>query len=102
MHNSNYRINKRQHNYFVCQDITNLYLKPSSFGNTRNINESSQTTNIVDTKSLVVHPATTTHAQLSDSGLEAAGVTKNQIRISIGLEYVDDLIEDLRLALEKI
>lgn len=58
--------------------------------------------NVADAKSLVVHPATTTHSQLSDSELEAAGVTKNQIRLSIGLENVDDLIEDLRLALEKI
>ena len=58
--------------------------------------------NVADAKSLVVHPATTTHAQLSDSDLEAAGVTKNQIRLSIGLENVDDLIEDLSLALEKI
>ena len=58
--------------------------------------------NVADAKSLVVHPATTTHAQLSDSDLEAAGVTKNQIRLSIGLENVDDLIEDLRLALAKI
>ena len=52
-------------------------------------------------KSLVVHPATTTHGQLSEKDLEAAGVTPNQIRLSIGLENVDDLIEDLRLALEK-
>ena len=58
--------------------------------------------NVADAKSLVVHPATTTHAQLSDSDLEAAGVTKNQIRLSIGLENVEDLIEDLRLALKKI
>ena len=58
--------------------------------------------NVADAKSLVVHPATTTHAQLSDTDLEEAGVTKNQIRLSIGLENVDDLIEDLRLALEKI
>lgn len=58
--------------------------------------------NVADAKSLVVHPATTTHAQLSDSDLEAAGVAKNQIRLSIGLENVDDLIEDLRLALESI
>ena len=58
--------------------------------------------NVADAKSLVVHPATTTHAQLSDSDLEAAGVAKNQIRLSIGLENVDDLIEDLRLALETI
>ena len=58
--------------------------------------------NVADAKSLVVHPATTTHAQLSDSDLEAAGIAKNQIRLSIGLENVDDLIEDLRIALETI
>lgn len=51
---------------------------------------------------MVVHPAITTHAQLSDFDLEAAGVAKNQIRLSIGLENVDDLIEDLRLDLENI
>ena len=58
--------------------------------------------NVADAKSLVVHPATTTHGQLSEKDLEAAGVTPNQIRLSIGLENIDDLIEDLRLALEKI
>ena len=58
--------------------------------------------NVADAKSLVVHPATTTHGQLSEKDLEAAGVTPNQIRLSIGLENVEDLIEDLRLALEKI
>ena len=58
--------------------------------------------NVADAKSLVVHPATTTHAQLSDSDLEAAGIAKNQIRLSIGLENVNDLIEDLRIALETI
>lgn len=67
-----------------------------------NLDIFSNLANVADAKSLVVHPATTTHAQLSDSDLEAAGVTKNQIRLSIGLENVDDLIEDLRLALETI
>ncbi|MGT2681877.1 O-acetylhomoserine aminocarboxypropyltransferase/cysteine synthase family protein [Streptococcus porci] len=58
--------------------------------------------NVADAKSLVVHPYTTTHSQLSPEDLEACGVTPNQIRISVGLENVDDLIEDLNLALEKI
>ncbi|MFC5630965.1 MULTISPECIES: O-acetylhomoserine aminocarboxypropyltransferase/cysteine synthase family protein [Streptococcus] len=58
--------------------------------------------NVADAKSLVVHPYTTTHAQLSSEDLAACGVTPNQIRISVGLENVDDLIEDLNLALEKI
>ena len=55
---------------------------------------------MADAKSLVVHPATTTHGQLSEKDLEAAGVTPNQIRLSIGLKC-RGLIEDLRLALEK-
>ena len=58
--------------------------------------------NVADAKSLVVHPATTTHQQLSEEDLLACGVTRNQIRISVGLENADDLIEDLRLALETI
>lgn len=58
--------------------------------------------NVADAKSLVVHPATTTHQQLSEEDLLACGVTRNQIRISVGLENADDLIEDLRLELETI
>ena len=58
--------------------------------------------NVADAKSLVVHPYTTTQSQLSEEERAACGVTPNQIRISVGLENVDDLIEDLRLALETI
>lgn len=58
--------------------------------------------NVADAKSLVVHPATTTHGQMSPEAQLAAGITPNQIRLSIGLENVDDLIEDLKLALESI
>lgn len=58
--------------------------------------------NVADAKSLVVHPYTTTHSQLSEEDLAACGVTPNQIRISVGLENADDLMEDLRLALETI
>jgi len=58
--------------------------------------------NVADAKSLVVHPATTTHGQLTESELLACGVTPNQIRLSIGLENVNDLIADLTAALESI
>lgn len=58
--------------------------------------------NVADAKSLVVHPATTTHQQLSEEDLKACGVTRNQIRVSVGLENADDLIEDFCLAFEKI
>ena len=56
-------------------------------------------TNIADSKSLVTHPASTTHQQLSKKELEAAGVPEGLIRLSIGLEDVDDLIKDLERAL---
>lgn len=55
--------------------------------------------NIGDAKSLVIHPASTTHAQLSESDQVKAGVTPDMIRISIGIEDVRDLIEDLDQAL---
>jgi O-acetylhomoserine (thiol)-lyase len=51
--------------------------------------------NVGDAKSLVIHPASTTHRQLSDEELAAAGVGPGTIRLSVGLESVDDLIWDL-------
>jgi O-acetylhomoserine (thiol)-lyase len=55
--------------------------------------------NIGDSKSLITHPASTTHQQLSDEELKAAGVSAGLIRLSVGLEDPEDLIEDLRQAL---
>ncbi len=55
--------------------------------------------NVGDARSLVIHPASTTHQQLSDSELEAAGVTAGMIRLSIGLETTEDLLWDLDQAL---
>lgn len=57
--------------------------------------------NVADAKSLVIHPASTTHSQLSGEELLAAGVTPDQIRLSIGIEDVEDLIYDLDQALAK-
>lgn len=51
--------------------------------------------NVADVKSLVIHPATTTHSQLTEEELLAAGIKDNTIRLSIGTEHVDDLIADL-------
>lgn len=56
--------------------------------------------NIGDTKSLIIHPASTTHQQLSDDEQEASGVTKDLIRLSVGLEDVVDLIADIEQALQ--
>lgn len=58
-------------------------------------------TNIGDSKSLATHPASTTHQQLSHEELEAAGVPEGLIRLSIGLEDVEDLINDLKEAIEE-
>ncbi|EAC1792191.1 O-acetylhomoserine aminocarboxypropyltransferase/cysteine synthase [Campylobacter jejuni] len=56
--------------------------------------------NLGDSKSLIIHPASTTHSQLSEEELQKAGITKATIRLSIGLENSDDLIADLKQAIE--
>lgn len=58
--------------------------------------------NIGDTKSLIIHPASTTHQQLSDEQQESTGVTKDLIRLSVGLEDLEDLKADLQQAFSKI
>ena len=54
--------------------------------------------NVADVKSLVIHPATTTHSQLSDEELADVGIKRNTIRLSIGTEHIDDIIADLEQA----
>ena len=54
--------------------------------------------NVADVKSLVIHPASTTHAQLTEEELAAQGIKPNTIRLSIGTEHIDDIIEDLEEA----
>lgn len=56
--------------------------------------------NVGDAKSLIIHPASTTHQQLDAEGLKAAGVSEDLIRLSVGIENVEDLIEDLEYAIE--
>ena len=51
--------------------------------------------NVADVKSLVIHPASTTHSQLSDAELADQGIAQNTIRLSIGTEHIDDIIADL-------
>ena len=58
--------------------------------------------NIGDAKSLACHPATTTHRQLSPAELEKAGVSEDMVRISVGIEHIDDIIADLEQALELV
>lgn len=58
--------------------------------------------NVADSKSLVIHPASTTHAQLNDAELEEQGISQATIRLSIGTEHIVDLLADLEQALSKI
>ena len=58
--------------------------------------------NIGDAKSLVIHPASTTHSQLNEEELLSAGVTPGYVRLSIGLEHLDDIKDDLTQALDKV
>lgn len=55
--------------------------------------------NVADAKSLVIHPASTTHAQLNAAELAATGIRPNTVRLSIGIEHIDDILEDLTQAL---
>jgi len=57
--------------------------------------------NIGDAKSLACHPASTTHRQLNEKELESAGVTADLVRISVGIEHIDDIINDVKQALDK-
>lgn len=58
--------------------------------------------NVGDAKSLIIHPASTTHAQLSEEELKESGITHDLIRVSVGIENVDDTIADLDQALARI
>ena len=57
--------------------------------------------NIGDSRSLAIHPASTTHSQLNEEELLSAGVSPGYVRLSIGLEHIDDIIEDLEQAFSK-
>ena len=58
--------------------------------------------NVADAKSLVIHPATTTHSQLSAQELIDQGIYPNTIRLSIGIEHIDDILADLQLGFDKV
>lgn len=58
--------------------------------------------NVADAKSLVIHPASTTHSQLKEEELAEQGIKPNTVRLSIGLEHIDDILEDLKQALAEV
>jgi O-succinylhomoserine sulfhydrylase len=59
------------------------------------------TANLGDSRSIASHPASTTHVKLTEAERLATGITPGLIRISVGLEYVDDILNDIKQALEK-
>lgn len=58
--------------------------------------------NVADVKSLVIHPATTTHSQLNEQELAKQGITPGTVRLSVGIEHIDDLLADLERGLEEV
>jgi len=54
-----------------------------------------------DTRTIATHPASTTHSKLSEEERQAVGITNGMVRISVGLEHVDDIIEDISQAIAK-
>jgi O-acetylhomoserine/O-acetylserine sulfhydrylase-like pyridoxal-dependent enzyme len=58
--------------------------------------------NVGDAKTLVIHPASTTHQQLNDEEQVSAGVSKEMVRVSVGYEHIDDIKGDFENAFEKI
>jgi len=67
-----------------------------------NVQLASHLANVGDAKTLVIHPASTTHQQLSDAEQLTSGVSESLIRVSVGLEHIDDIIEDFEIAFSKI
>jgi O-succinylhomoserine sulfhydrylase len=60
----------------------------------------SHTPNLGDTRTIAIHPASTTHSKLTDDERLAVGITPGLIRIAVGLEYVTDIIDDVQQAIE--
>jgi O-acetylhomoserine (thiol)-lyase len=65
-----------------------------------NVKLASHLANVLDSKTLVIHPATTTHQQLTEAEQLTAGVTEDYIRVSVGTEHIDDIIADVDQALK--
>ena len=97
--------------YGLCQKITNGHASGIlSFGLTGGIKAGTKfidalqmilrLVNIGDAKSLACHPASTTHRQLNPEELKTAGVSKDMVRLSIGIEHIDDIMDDILQALD--
>ncbi|NBB75931.1 MAG: bifunctional O-acetylhomoserine aminocarboxypropyltransferase/cysteine synthase, partial [Bacteroidetes bacterium] len=67
-----------------------------------NVELASHLANVGDAKTLVIHPASTTHQQLNDQEQAASGVTEDLVRVSVGIEHIDDITADFQQAFEKV
>jgi len=99
-------------------ELAKKYLEPGKFGAVlsfgvkggfeaarkfiENVHLSSHLANVGDAKTLVIHPASTTHQQLSDAEQLSSGVKADLIRVSVGIEHIDDIIEDFEVAFSQI
>lgn len=83
----------------VCFGIVGGLERGQKFLN--NIEMCSLTANLGDTRTIITHPSSSTHARLTEEERQATGITPNLIRVSVGLEHIDDIIADLERAFEK-
>ncbi len=81
----------------VCFEIAGGFEKAKTFID--EINLLSRSANLGDTRTIVTHPASTTHSKLTDKEREAVGITPGLIRIAVGLEHADDIVKDVEQAL---
>ena len=66
------------------------------------LNLAAMVIHVADARTSVLHPASTTHRQMTDEQLEECGISPNMIRLSVGIEDIEDIIEDFKQALEKV
>jgi len=88
-----------------CSGVISFSIKGSRENAVKFIDSLKLASNVVhvaDIRTCVLHPASSTHRQLTDSQLEAAGITPGLIRLSVGLENIDDILEDIAQALDKV
>ncbi|HHV99401.1 MAG TPA: aminotransferase class I/II-fold pyridoxal phosphate-dependent enzyme [Clostridiaceae bacterium] len=88
-----------------CSGVVSFSIKGSRENAVRFIDSLKLASNVVhvaDIRTCVLHPASSTHRQLTDSQLKAAGITPGLIRLSVGLENIDDILEDIGQALDKV
>jgi O-acetylhomoserine/O-acetylserine sulfhydrylase len=76
--------------------------KENAIAFVNNVKLASLLANVGDAKTLVIHPASTTHEQLTEQEQVSAGVTQGQIRVSVGIEHIDDIIADFAQAFDKV